>query len=536
MASVTASTIDRQRPGLGGSTPGFRWQPFALGLVVAFGYFVWRPATPDFGAQTAWAALVHRSGPVPIFARWYGGVPVGGYSVLAPVLMGTAGVAIVGALSGLVAVVASAPLFRLSRSPRLGLSVFAICVAANLLSGRVTFAIGLAAGVGTLLAVSRSRPGISLALGCLTCLASPVAGLILLVPLVAVAYCEPARRRGAIAAGVAVVVTTATLQWAFPLGGYEPFDRRLLLLSVVTQLAAVALPVGRVVRVAALVGTVVIVAAYCVHTALGGNIARLPFLVTPCAVAAQLAFSRRSAAIVSAALCVYPLSQAVSDLVISRDSSTMAAFTAGLARRLANDPIAHTHRIEVVDAGTHTGAVRLTDSGLSVARGWITQVDESDNPLLYGRAPLNAATYRAFLDRTASGYVAVEHAARLDQGARTESALIASGLPYLTPVWSDRYWTLYEVSAAAPVADGVARVVKLTDTGVVVQVTHPGLADINLNWSRYLTVDGGRVIRDGRTVTVDFRVPGQHTLRASWPWDRRSPIDEMSTALAPTIR
>jgi hypothetical protein len=528
---MTASAIRFPRAGWRGRPAAFHWQPLALGLVVGLGYFLWRPATPDFGAQTAWAALVHRSGPVPVFARWYGGVPVGAYSVLSPLLMGTVGVVVVGALSGLVAVVTSAPLFRLSRSPRLGVSVFALCVAVNLVSGRVTFAIGLAAGICALLAVVRCRAAVSFALGCLTCLASPVAGLIVLVPLVAVAYCEPSRRRAAVTAAVGVAATVGALQWAFPLRGYEPFDRQLLFWSILTQLAAAVLPVGRYLRVAAMVGVLVILAAYFVHTPVGGNIARMPFLITPCAVAAQLALGRRAAVAVSALLCIYPVSQAVGDLAASHDSSAPAAFTAGLERRLITDPLARTHRIEVVDAGTHSGAVRLTDSGLSVARGWLTQVDEADNPLLYGRAPLTAVTYRAFLERTASGYVAVEHAAPLDQGARTESALIARGLPYLTQVWADRYWTLYEISAPAPVADGVARVVRLTDTGAVLQVTRPGRAQVDLNWSRYLTVDGGHVTRNGRTVTVDFTSPGEHTLRAAWPWNPRALLGRVATLL-----
>jgi hypothetical protein len=289
-----------------------------------------------------------------------------------------------------------------------------------------------------------------------------------------------------------------------------------MLICVLIQLAIAAAPVPRGLRIAALLGAVFVVATYGVHSSLGGNVARLPILVMPAVVIANLAARRAVVLVAAAALLAYPVIQSAGDVVASHDRSASPTFASGLVRRLSGDPVAERQRIEVVDARTHWGTVRLADAGFAVSRGWLTQVDEVDNPIFYGSAPLTASSYRSFLDRTASGYVALEQSAPLDGSAEAEAALVRHGLPYLSKVWSDSNWSLYEVENPQPLAVGAAQVVEITETGLILQAQRPGLVALDLNWSPYLTVTGGRIIRHGRTAIAILASPGRHVVSATW--------------------
>ncbi len=489
----------------------------ALGVAIAAVYLVWAPATPDYAAQTAWATLVHQAGAVPVFGRWFGGVSVGSYSLLVPVLTGALSVRIVGAAAAVVSLALVVPLVRGSRNQRLAVTVFAICTTANLLSGRVTFAVGVAIGVVALAVVARGWIVAAGLLAVCTYAASPVAGVLLLIPVGAMVINDRSQRSASLAAVSGVLAAAALSHWLFPLPGYEPFNRGLMLTCLVIQLGIAAAPVSRRLRIAALLGALLIVATYLVHTPLGGNVARLSVILMPAAAAAELATRRMTAYAIASVLLIYPIAQATGDVATSRDQSARPSFATGLERQLANYPIAQTQRIEVVDAINHWGSVRLAGAGFSIARGWLTQVDEVRNPEFYNNAPLTAKSYRVFLDQTASGYVAVERSAPLDSGSQAEAGLISRGLPYLTEVWSDPDWKLYRVSAPTPLATGVASVVRTTNTGLILDAKSPGRVELDINWSPYLTVTGGAITRDGSHVIATVTSPGEHTVRASWP-------------------
>src|SRR4051812_2271413 len=73
--------------------------PIAL-VLLGVSLWLWHtPPVGDLAAQTAWAQLVERSGYVPWFTGWYGGVPVGGYSLVTPALMALLGTRTLGALA-----------------------------------------------------------------------------------------------------------------------------------------------------------------------------------------------------------------------------------------------------------------------------------------------------------------------------------------------------------------------------------------------------------------------------------------------------
>jgi hypothetical protein len=503
-----------------------RWAPsrvplvavaVAVGVGIATTYLAWAPPTPDYAAQTAWATLVHQAGDVPVYGRWFSGVNVGSYSLLVPALTGALSVRVVGAASAVVALLGVVPLLRQSHRPRLALTVFAICVAANLLSGRVTFAVGVALGVGVLVVVARGWVIGAALIAILSYAASPVAGVLLLVPLGAIAINDRSLRAASAAAVGGVLGAAALSRWLFPLSGYEPFNRELMLTGVAIQLGVAAAPVSRRMRLAAVLGALLVVATYLLHTPLGGNVARLPVLLMPAAAAAEFATRRTIAHALTAMLLIYPIVQAAGDVAAAGGRSAQPGFATGLEHQLAADPTARTHRIEVVDAASHWGSVRLSDAGYTVARGWLTQVDEVQNPEFYTKAALTATTYRAFLDRTSCGFVAVEHAAPLDSASTSEASLITRGLPYLTEVWSDSDWTLYEVIDPNPVATGNGHVLRMTDTGLILAAEKPGRVGLNLSWSRYLTITGGTISRHGPDVIATVTSAGQHTVAAHWP-------------------
>jgi hypothetical protein len=528
-AATSMAQLSRRR----WSTP--RWPDrlsgfsVVLGLAIAVMYLIWSPNSPDLAAQTAWAGLVHRSGAVPVFARWYEGVGVGSYSLLVPFLMGLLTVRFVAAVAGLAAVLLVAPLLRESTRPRLGLAVFGVCTAVNLLSGRVTFAVGVAVGAGAAVMITRSRPLGAGLLAVLTYAASPVAAVFLLVLAGALVLTDPARRIASLSACAGVLGAAGVSHWLFPLSGYEPFDRGQLVICLIIQIGIAVVPVGARVRAGALLGAALIIGTYFVHSPLGGNVARLSVLLMPAAAVADLAVRRLAAQGVAAVLLIYPVTQTVGDVMASYDPSANPNFATALEQRLSADPVARKQRIEVVDASTHWGAARLADAGFSVARGWFTQVDEVQNPEFYKQGLLTAASYRTFLNRTASAYVAVERSAPLDEGSVAEAALISEGLPYLIQVWADPNWTLYRVADPSPLAGGQGQVVRLTDTGLVVDTRAPGVVDLDINWSPFLRVTGGTLARHGSTVAADLSTPGEHVVWATWPWGSHSPPSPRAT-------
>jgi hypothetical protein len=160
-----------------------RFYGLVIGAGIALLYLLWSPASPDLAAQNAWATMVRHVGLVPVFGRWFGGVTVGSYSLLVPLATGELSIRVVGALSAILSVVLGVPLLNGTRWPRLGLVCCAICVTANLLSGRVTFAVGVAIGLATLSAINRGWRLGSAVLSALCYSASPVAAIFLLIPI-----------------------------------------------------------------------------------------------------------------------------------------------------------------------------------------------------------------------------------------------------------------------------------------------------------------------------------------------------------------
>ena len=492
--------------------------PFAVGAVGCALYLWHTPQVGDLAVQTTWAQLVHRVGVVPYFAGWYGGVHVGGYSLVTPPVMAAVGVRTLGVVATLATALLAALLLRSARHPRLGAVGFALAALMDLYSGRVTFAAGAAVALAAVLAAERSRPLLAALLAVLAALTSPVAGLFLGLPALVLVVCDRRRRRAGLALGLSAVLTDLPVAAAFPSGGYEPFARFAMRPALAIPLAAALLPVGRRVRIGLVLAAATVLAAYLVHSPLGSNASRLSILVVVPVVLAAMRGPLPVTVVVAGLLAVWPWHQLHDDLVAARDASARPAFVAGLTARLAGDPLARVQRVEIVDPRTHWAEARLVAHHVTMARGWVRQVDERDNPQFYGRAPLTEQTYRAFLDRQAVAFVALPHGVPIDFGSAAEAVLVAGGLPYLSPVWTDAHWTLYAVASPAPVAIGAAHVTSLEDTGVQLAAASAGSVRLALRWSPYLVADGAEVARDGDWVLVRIPAAGHYRVHAEWRW------------------
>src|SRR5204863_3753409 len=363
--------------------------------------------------------------------------------------------ALLAADSGVVSAALFEPLARRhfgGRAARWGALWFGAGAATPMLSGRVTFAAGVAGALAALLALQRGRRAIACVLALVCGLLSPIAGLFL--ALAALAYAITSERRVGLAMTAAALAPPAVVSVLFPDGGEGPFVFSAFWPVPLFALAFyAALPrQERTLRVAALLYAIAAVAAWAIPTPVGGNTVRLGALVGgPLLLMAR---GRRLGAPVIALLVafgVWQWSAAVRDLAqTAGDRSTQASFYHPLnsfLSRAGGEPF----RVEIPFTFSHWETAEVAPR-FPLARGWLRPDDVEYNHLFYG-GTLNAATYRAWLADHGVRFVAVPRA-KPDYSARAELGLIATRPPYLRPVWRSQDWEVYEVTPTAHI--GVA--------------------------------------------------------------------------------
>lgn len=467
----------------------------ALAVVLEGGYLLLQPQAPDLPAQLARASAVSR-GVGLWWAGWYGGINTSTYSLVSAHLMNSLGVAAVGVLSTAVLCVCGALLVRTSARPRAGAAALACAACANLYSGRITFAAGMAVVLASFVCLQRGARRSGLLLAAVSGLVSPLAALCHVVGSSALLLARPAEARRHLVAIAAAAAPVAAISLVFGQSSYMPFSADLCVGAVLTCLGVLVAPVHRQVRALAVVSAVLAVGAYAVHSPVGSNAARMPMLAAgPLVVAtARRPRVRAREAALTAALLAWPLYSLSTDMAVAASPSSQADFYAPLLHQLPARGTS-TARVEVLDPLSH-GASYYLSTQVPLARGWERQVDAADNPLFYG-GPIAADTYRRWLDRHGVGWVAEPRDAELDYGSLTERDLLARGVPYLRPVWSSSSWVLYRVVDPAPIATGVLTATALTDTGVTLRAATAGSGTVELAYSRLLVV---RSATDG-TVT-----------------------------------
>ena len=512
--------VDRVAGFLNGARPLIeRAAPALLAAAIGVAYALLAPRTGDLPAHVFRAELFGREGFTIWNGQWYSGHHTPAYSVLFPPLAWLVGPWVAGAASGLAATALFEPLARerFGAGPaRLAALVFALGAMATVLAGRLTFALGVAIGVGALLALERRRSLLAAALAAATSLASPVAGLFLALVGVAVALTtKPSRARGA-GFAAAALAPPAALVLAFPEGGDQPFVASSFAPALVLVLAFAALVPGerRGLRVAAGLYALALTASFLVPTPMGGNAVRLG-QVAGAAVAAgallapTLSEARRAAgALLVGALLVWSVVPAVRDLRnAGREPSTQAAYFAPLVGFLERNS-RPADRVEVVLTREHWEAAEVARR-VPIARGWLRSTDRAVNPIFYGGEPLGDATYERWLRERAIRFVALADAP-LDYSARAEAALVAREPAYLRPRWRDANWRVYEVvpDGAPSARGGPVRVSALRPEGALLVAAGPGRVVVPVRHTPYWQVPGGCVAPAGPWTFVELSRPG----------------------------
>ena len=463
-----------------------------LAAALAVAYLLIAPQSADLAAQVYRAGLFHRAGWLLWDNAWYGGHPLLGYSVLFPPLGALLGVRLAGALS----VVAAAALFgALVRAPfparraAIGATWFAAGIAAQLLTGRMTFLFGVAIGLGAVLAARHERRALAVALAAATTLASPVAGAFVALAGLGWAVAERSKFGAALAAGA--IAPGLVLAALFPEGGVEPFVASAFWPAFAALLIIAALMPAhhRVLRAGAALAAVTCLVAFLAPTPLGGNASRLGALFAgPLLACVPLRGARRNAALAAVPLLLYwQLMPPVRDLAVSAgDPSTRATYYAPLVTELAHRPPG---RVEVPFTRSHWEAQDLADHGVVLARGWQRQLDRQRNALFY-KPGLTGAQLRSWLRHNAVRWVALPDAP-LDPSARREAALLRAGVPGVREVWRDRHWRLFSVSGARAMASRPARLVDLDPQSFTLRVPRAGASLVRVRWSPYWAVTAG---------------------------------------------
>ncbi|MCL7457840.1 hypothetical protein ABT235_08405 [Micromonospora echinofusca] len=541
-------------------------------VLLAGAWLALPPTGSDLAAQVARADFFSAHGLAPVDLRWYGGVQQFGYSLLSQPVMALLGVRVTGALALVAAATAFAALLVRTGVPRplLGSLVGVLTIAGNLVSGRVTYGLGVAFGLGALLALTLgpaaatdARPGgppgagphgragrrrlvrlgLAAAGALLASATSPVAGLF--VGLAGAALLLTRRYADGLVLGVCAALPLALTALLFGDGGWMNISRTDTVRAVLTSLLVAALVGYRPVRVGALLSAVGVLAAALVHTPVGLNATRLavmfalPLLAAaarpPARPAAWLArFGRTAAssaarpvgaartavgggtrvrggvalAVLLAAVCWWQPPVPPADLRSVDDPTSGAAYFAPLRAFLDGQRL--TGRVEVPPTRNYWEAARLGE--VPLARGWLRQADIDRNPLFFTTVPgaagtgvsLTAASYRDWLTDNAVQFVAVPDAP-LSWVGRAEAELVAGGLSYLTPVWSDPRWRVWAVTDPAPIVGAPAELVAHDGASVTFRAPGAGTVPVRVRHSRWLTASGGATVAaagDWTVVTV----------------------------------
>jgi hypothetical protein len=472
----------------------------SIAVLFAAAYLLAPPMGRDLAAQVAHAEFARMHWPELLNLRWYSGFNPLGYSVLSPLVMAFLGVRLTTALAYVASVVLFAALLQRTavQRPVAGAIVGAVCLTGNLVTTRTTFALGLALGLGALLALLSGRPRVTSALAVFAALNSSVAGLFLGVA--GGALFISGQRRGGMTLAVSALVPTVVVGLAFGNGGRQPFADEHALRGVLVCLVVAGLCWRRaVVRWGALLSALLVAAAYVVPTPVGTNATRLPelFAAPTIAAVATVPLVALIAAAVSAILLLPPAS--ITEVRERGDPALSAEFYAPLLSQLIDRGV--DGPIEVVPT-QRRGEAAAVPRAVPIARGWLRQVDVERNPIFYNGS-LNPDTYRKWLDDNAVSYVAVSNGP-YDWSAPDEAALVRSGLPYLQAVSWDQTWTLYAVANPPPVIASPGRVITRDPDSLTVSLPVAGEYSVRVRWSRYLSASDGcmRPTKDGWSEVV----------------------------------
>lgn len=482
--------------------PRTPWLPVILVAVAAVVLFVLDPPMRDLQAALA-RESANRSGVgVSYWFSWFGGVAPGSYSLLVPPLTSLVGSLTLLCLATVLVAVLAYPVSRTATHPTLMMWAVSLAAVLNMLSGRVTFAVGAAIAMVGLWAFQRGRPVAGAVLLTVSGLASALvpafAGIIALPFLLVRGFRTPTVWWTL--GGAALGVLLPSVLFGTP--GFQPFPWTTLAWSLVIGVGATAtlwrpehtraLP-ARWITPIAMVAAVVL---FLIPTGVGSNLSRFFYLVLPCVVLFWSLRSPRVLVLLLSPALVYALFVALYDqvTVVDTDRTDVYAPLTDELDRLVDDGKVDNHRVELVDTDTHAGSHLVADS-VPLARGWENQSDMRYNPVFWDRDALDAASYDDWLADNAVAYIAVSADPIRQQ--QEEADLAHSGLPYLTELWSNPDWTLYGVADPTAIVPSPLRLVDSSPSEMVVDVPPEAVGtdqQIRIRPNRYLTatLDDGK--------------------------------------------
>jgi len=511
-----APSAGRRRP------DWWRIAPTAISLALAVVYLIVEPRSPDLAAHIFRSELFGREGFTIWNGQWYGGHHTPAYSVLSPPLGWLLGPPLMGAIAAVASTVAFTEIARSHwgpRAARMGTLWYGAGSASLLFTNRLPFALGVAFAMAAVLALQRDRRLLAPALGVLSAMSSPVAGLFLAMGGLAYSLAArgegvPIKRRDGIALSAAGLVPPVLLTLAFPEGGYAPFPfSSYLPIPLFAIGCLIVLPRSeRALRYACVLYGLGASLALVIPTAMGGNAVRLGALVGGPVIACSLAGRWRRPVVPLAALlallAVWQWSPAVRDIYKAIDDP--------VAKASYFDPVreyfrlrGNQRRVEIPFTFGHWEGAEVA-SEVPLARGWLRQIDTGRNPIFY-KGGLNELTYASWLSENAVRYVALPDA-KPDASAYRERALIEGGLPYLKLLATFEHWRIYEVTLPTPIVipQGEANIVpeQLGSDELLLRVIKPGDAVVRVRWTPYWLAKGGCVERDGDWTKVTAEKEG----------------------------
>jgi hypothetical protein len=507
------------------------WVTAVVAAVLGGAYLLLPRMGTDLAAQVARAEFFAGHGYTPIDLRWYAGVDQLGYSLVSQPVMALLGVRVTGVVAVLLSAVALAALLRRAEAPRplLGAVLGAISITGNLVSGRVTYALGVFFGLAALLALTYPRlRWLAAVLALVTAATSPVAGLFL--GLAGAALLASGRFASGFLIGVPAAIPVAVSAIFLGDGGWMNISHADAVRAIVTSLVVAVLVPQRPIRIGALLSAAGVLTAALVHTPVGLNATRL---VTMFALPVLAAYATRprwrpapepparrlpvwALIVVLAAICAWLPPVVVNDVRDIGNPSADAVYFAPLRERLARATL--TGRVEIPPTRDYWEAAEMGD--VPLARGWLRQADIDRNPLFFttvpGAAgtgvPLSPENYQQWLADRAVQFVAVPDA-ELSWPGRGEARLISAGLPYLTPVWSDPHWRLYAVADPQPIVPPPATLVSQSAASVTFDVPTAGDVTVRVHHYDWLHADHGAVVAaSGDWTLVRVPRPGRYTL------------------------
>ncbi|MEU4623052.1 hypothetical protein AB0G04_24150 [Actinoplanes sp. NPDC023801] len=547
------------------------WSTALVATALGAGYLMLPPMGSDLAAQVARAGFFATHGTVPVDLRWYAGVEQFGYSLVSPTVMALLGVRVTGVLTLVAGPVLLAVLLRRTGAVRpvpgalLGVAAFA----GNLISGRVTYGLGICFGLAALIALTlpgrRVRVTLAVILALLCAATSPVAGLFLGLAGVALALTPPAAHHRclstpettasashrnpaphhrclsgaetAVSAGrgtwrgagllvaVAAAVPLAITALLFGDGGWMNISRTDTVHAVVTGLVvALFVPVPAV-RIGAVLSSAGVLVAALIHTPVGLNATRLAVMFALPVLAACAVMPGRArtpwwgVAVVLAVIAWWQPPVVVNDVRDIGNPSADPAYFRPLLDRLAAETL--TGRVEIPPTRSYWEAASMAE--VPLARGWLRQADIHRNPLFFTTVPgaagtgveLTADSYRAWLDQEAVQFVAVP-GTELAWPGRQEAALVTGGLPYLSLIWTGPHWRLYAVASPRPIVAAPATLVRQDAASLVLDAPAAGEIGVRVRHHRWLTASGGATVTaDGDWTRLRVPAAGRYTLTSS---------------------